>query len=162
VPTAGTVKGRLAVSIYLPVHLSVCPPIRPFIIHKQLMSILVSSVAIMEHSDQKQVGGKGFISLSLPHKPEQEFIAGTWKQELTAKPWRNSTGLFLMTCSVCFLIEPRLSPPTLGKALRRQPLIKKLHYLACLQLDPMDAFFSVEVPSSRMTLVYVKTRQNPK
>jgi hypothetical protein len=36
------------------------------------------------------------------------------KQELMQRAWRDVTGLLLLACSACFLIEPKMAPPIMG------------------------------------------------
>jgi hypothetical protein len=72
------------------------------------------SIAVMKHCDQKQ-GGKGLVGL-LSHIKEgsqdrNSNRAGTWRQELMQKPWRDAAFLLLMPCSAGFLIEPRTTRP---------------------------------------------------
>jgi hypothetical protein len=60
--------------------------------------------------------------------------AGTWRQELMQRPWRELlTGLFMVAFSACFLIEPRatssgMATPTLGWNFPHQSLINKMPY----------------------------------
>jgi len=80
---------------------------------------MVSS-SVMKHHEQKRVGKKGFIQLTLPHHslPLKESgrnssREGTWKQELMQRPWRVLlTDLLLLVCSSCFIIEA--GPPAQG------------------------------------------------
>ena len=57
------------------------------------------TIAVMKHHDQKQAGEKGFIWLiPLHHSPlveeeksrEELKQAGTWRQELMQRSWRNT------------------------------------------------------------------------
>jgi hypothetical protein len=99
------------------------------------------AIAMMEHHDQKyKLERKGLIQLTLPYhcslskEVRTGTQAGTWRQELMQRPWRVLlTGLLLMTCSTCFLIEPRttclgVAPPTVGWALHHLSLVKKMPY----------------------------------
>ena len=60
--------------------------------------------------------------------------AGIWGQKLMQGPQRVLlTGLLLMACSACFLIEsrttsPGMAPPTMGWALPCQSLIREMNY----------------------------------
>jgi hypothetical protein len=87
---------------------------------------------------KRKLGRKGIMWLTLPHhffslkevRAGTGIRAGTWRQELMQRPWRALlTGLFLMACSTCFLIEPNTTgpgmiPPTIDWALP-QKLVKK-------------------------------------
>ena len=70
------------------------------------------------------------------------------------------TGLLPMACSASFLIEPRTTSPgmvpPMSWALPYLSLTKKNALQAYLQSDLTEAFFSIEVPSSLMTLACVK------
>lgn len=70
------------------------------------VSVLVGvTVAVMKH-DQKPPGRKG-LTLHVLLGNNSSFPQG-WMQ----RPWRALfTGLFLMACSVCFLIDPRAISP---------------------------------------------------
>jgi hypothetical protein len=62
------------------------------------------TIAVIKYHDQKT------FQLTLPGNtpPVQELKEGTWQQELRQGPWRSLLiGLFLMACSVYFLIHPR-------------------------------------------------------
>jgi hypothetical protein len=64
-----------------------------------------------------------------------------------------------MACSACFRIEPDIALPTVSWSLPQQLLIKK-----CQSSLPtgqsIGGLFSVEVPSSQMTLACVKLTKN--
>jgi hypothetical protein len=72
---------------------------------------------------------------------------------------RRSAGYWLVPYGFLSLLswriqdhQSKMAPPTMGWALPHQALIKKMPYmLSCLQPDLMEAF-SIEVPSSQMTL----------
>jgi hypothetical protein len=90
------------------------------------------TTAVMKHHDQSKLGRKGVFglhrytatSLFILHRSQDRNSnrVGTWG-ELMQKLWRLLlTGLLLMTCSACFLIEPMtaspgMAPPTMGWAL---------------------------------------------
>ena len=67
----------------------------------------------------------------------------------------------LLACSECFHIEPRtispgVAPSSMDWALPQQSLIKRTHNRLAYSLILWEAFFSIEVPSSLMTLAYVE------
>jgi len=79
----------------------------------------------MKHHDQTNLERKGFIWLTTSDsvyysQDRNSSKAGTWRQELMQRPWGMLlTGLLLMACSTCFLIEPRITrsgmaSPTMG------------------------------------------------
>jgi hypothetical protein len=80
--------------------------------------------------------GKGLFLFSLPHdsSSQREVGAGTRKQELIQRPWRNAAyWLPPLGCSTYFLIQPRntcpgLEPPMVGWSLLYQSLINMLSY----------------------------------
>ena len=81
-------------------------------------SVLVwVSVAMAKHHNQKQLGRKGFIGLSLlPHycSSLKDIRTGTQTgQEPRGRGHGQEllTGLFPMACSACFLTEPRTASP---------------------------------------------------
>ena len=86
---------------------------------KYLQVFLNVSIVLMKHHDQKASwGGKGsfsshFISLTVHHQRktgQESNRAETWRQELMQRPWRVLlTGLLLLDCSACFLVEPRIT-----------------------------------------------------
>ena len=96
------------------------------------------SVAVMKYHGQQQLWEeKVYFTLAFTIKSSQDrnsSRAGIWRQELMQRPWRVLlTGLLLMTCSTCFLIEPRttclgVAPPTVGWALHHLSLVKKMPY----------------------------------
>jgi len=79
---------------------------------------------------KSNVEKKGFISLTIPcnsSSPSSEGgnspRAGTWRQELMLRPWRDLLpGLLYMDCSAMYLREsrttsPGVAPSTMGWAL---------------------------------------------
>lgn len=75
------------------------------------LSILVILCGNDKHHGQKQIGEKGVyftLQLTVHHggKPKQKIKAGTWIQGVKQRLWEIMlTGLFIITPSVCFLIQ---------------------------------------------------------
>ncbi|EDL13592.1 mCG147471 [Mus musculus] len=70
------------------------------------------------------------------------------------------TGLLIMACSACLLIEPRtpshsLAQPIESWALSNQSLIKKMPYTFAYNPSNGGSFL-VKIPSSQMILICVK------
>ena len=119
------------------------------------------------YHDQSNLGMKGFIWLTLilsllltegiPDRNSNR--AGTWRPELMQRPWRVLlSGLVIMACSVCFLIEPRttrpgMAPPTIDWTLSHQSL-KKISYSWVLWK------ILLKVPSFQITLACIKLTYN--
>lgn len=64
------------------------------------------------------------------------------------------TGMFIVTCPVCFLIKPKTTspgvvPPTIIQLSRKCPTGLPIAW-------PYGGIFSIEVPSSQMTLACLK------
>jgi hypothetical protein len=115
-------------------------PLLPFQESLKTYFVRTVAVAMMNHRDQKQVGEE---KVYLAHTSTSLFIiegsqhknshrVGTWKLELIeSSAYWLLTGLLLVACSACFLIEPRttspgMAPPTMGWALPHQTLIMKM------------------------------------
>lgn len=101
-----------------------------------------------------------FISLSLPQTSKQE-IKQIMDLEARAdiKAVKEFYGLLLKACSVCFLVECRLSPPTLGLGCPPPTSSEENTLQPCLPTAVSCGFIfsaaSAEVPSSQMTQVCV-------
>lgn len=92
-------------------------------------------------------------------------MAGTWWLELMMQKWWSHNDHWLGThgCLAHFLIQPRTTslgmvPTTVGLALPNQSLIKKM-YQGLAQKPIWWEPFSIEVPSSKMTLICIKLTQ---
>lgn len=90
-------------------------------------------VAVLKHSDQEQLGGRGFIGLILPgHIPSlREGVRQELKQELEAETTRGRGSLALSWAYAwlsffCSLSPPaqRMVLPTVGLVLLHQLIIK--------------------------------------
>ena len=87
--------------------------------------------------------------------------AGTWRQELMQRPWRVLlTGLLIMACSACFLIEsstssPEMAPPTKGWVLLHQSLIKNMTCRFVYSLTDRGSL-AVGGPSFQMSVACAK------
>lgn len=77
--------------------------------------------------------------------------------------WKG-TGLLLMACSLCFLIERSttsqgVAPPTMGRVLQNQSPIKKMPY-RLTAAQSYRGIFLIEVSFSQMTSSCHRTVQN--
>ena len=130
----------------------------------------------MKHHDQKQIGEEkvylAYTSTSLfiikGSQDRNSSRAGTWRQELMQRPWRSAAYWLVSPGLLTLLCYP--GPPAQGCPYLQwthQSLIKKMPYRpACSQilwrlvfifflsfsLSFFLSFFSVELPSSQMTI----------
>ena len=120
--------------------------------------------------DQKQLGDESIYfmkrlsghTLSL-RKVRARNRTEIWRQGLNQKPWWNMAynGLLPMTCSDCFLIQPRttclgLVPPTVGCAISYQPSVKKMLHKLAYKPILNRGICSVQSPSSQRTTACVQ------
>ena len=134
---------------------------------KELCSSLVFVVVIKYHDQSKEVEEKLYMVYKLQSSRETTVRAegGNRRHRLKHKLWRTlHTGLFSMTCSACILRQSKTtclgsSPPTVGKALPDQSLIKTM---------PTDMFTGqsgegnplIDPLSSQVTLACVKLKKS--
>lgn len=120
-----------------------------------------------KNHDKKSVSGvKGLFQLTVPHHSSLlrklgQQLKQSWDLEAQANGqamvWNVAYGLFLIACSVCFLLIPR--PPCPVVALPNQSSIKEIHHRLA-QRPIGQGILSIEIPSSKMTLAGVNMAQN--
>ena len=112
---------------------------------------------------KSNLGRQGFISLTVSYdsSSSKAVRAGTWKQELMQRPWREAAywlafhGLLSLLSNRTQGHQLRGSTTRKAQALPQQTLIKKMTYRFAYSLI-LGGIFLVEVPSSQMTLACVK------
>lgn len=129
----------------------------------------------MKHYDQKQAGEETvylmFTSASIVchwRKSVQEQTKTQQESGADAEAMEKYcllANMLSMACSVEFLIEPRTTIPqvaltTMGWALTLWSLIKKMCPTGLPKPQSYRSIFSIQAPSSLMTLVWVKLSQD--
>ena len=118
----------------------------------------------MAHSNS---GREGFVLLTVPYHSSspREVRAGPQGKNREAGAMERGpyliTGLLSTAYSACFLIEPRatsprVAPPTVDWVLQHQSLSKGFPPTGLPTVRSHGGIFSIEVPSSEMTLAYVR------
>jgi hypothetical protein len=128
---------------------------------RQINVLVTVTIAAKKHGKQKQVGEETAdfspSSVLTVHQSSEgrNSRTGSWRQEVMQSPRKLLlTGLLHMACSARPLIEPRTTNPggttQTGLDLPHQSLRK------CLSAGSYGSIFSIEGPSSQMTLACVK------
>lgn len=80
--------------------------------HQNVSTIYSSvfSITMITITTKSNLAKKGLFYLFTfcspnPNPLSEELRAGTWRQELKPRPWRDAT--YWLACLACFIIEPR-------------------------------------------------------
>jgi hypothetical protein len=128
----------------------------------------------MKHHNQSNLGRNGFIWLTLLHhcSSQKEVRTGTQAGKKRGDrswcwdhAWMLVTGLLIMTCSACFLIEPRTTSPGIGTTHNglgppHQSLINKMPYRLDQEPDLAGAFSQLRIPLLKLMSSWHKTFQH--